>query len=167
MTFNDNFGILIASLFRPVSTSDLSIGGFVDVNGVSKTLKIYGTEDSNTNFNDTQAGVKTAFVQIGKGTAIPTRQDEDIESPFTNSPEDVPDSVTQPFGYNSGLGKITTASLISNTGGAGSISEAILLQTMNDNAGVNVQFLFIRDLVSPVAGFIAGQSINTEFGVLI
>ena len=160
MVVNDNFGKLIASIFRPPSTA-LTLIILTNTDGSTRGIRVYGA-DANVVFNLQ----KSAQVQIGKGSSTPTRQDFVIESPFSSSPENVGKGVTQPQAYNSALGKITIATLISPTGGSGTITETVFTQGWQDTGSNSDRYLIFRDLISG-SSFIAGQAINIEYEVLV
>lgn len=160
MVTNDNFGKLIAGIFRPPSTSITTIT-LKNTGGVDRDVRVYGT-DANIIWNLT----KSAQVQIGKGTSTATRQNADIEIPFTSSPENVGKAVTQPQAYNSALGKITIATLISPTGGSGTITETAFTQAWQDQGSNSERYLIFRDLISG-SSFLAGQAININYEVLV
>lgn len=160
MVTNDNLGKLIAGIFRSPSTGLTTIN-LINTGGVSRGIRVYGN-DNNIVFNLNKSGA----VQIGKGTTPPTRQDFNLENAFPNSPESVLKGVTLPHGYVSGLGKITIATLISPTGGAGSITETALTQFWQNTGSNNERYLLFRDIISPV-GFIIGQAINIDYEVFV
>ena len=114
MTANDNLGILLAGLFRPLSTGNKSVFGIINTAGASHEMVVYGDPSANNVFNE--AGASRA--QVGKGTTPPTRQDRNIESPFTNGGVEDSAQSSNLFGYNSGLAKITIATQINPTTGA-------------------------------------------------
>ena len=160
----DNFGIFLAGHFTaPTSGKNVDI---VDKSGVTQTVKIIGTS-SNGVWGETNNGTIADYIQIGKGTTPATRQDFKLEDPFVTSPESSR-FITISAGYNSGLGKITISAVLASTGGSGSITEVTKEQQMtkitpSQSLG---QFLFFRDLISPV-GFIIGQTVNVSYEVFI
>jgi hypothetical protein len=159
--FNDNFGLLLSKLFRAPTTGALSnVGGFFDITGAPLVINIYGLASA-TLFNEFAGG----NVQVGKGTTPATRQDTNIETPFTNGGvEDNP--VNAIVGaYNPSLAKVEIPALISPTAGAGAISEVVRTRGMENSVGVGKEMLLTRDNVSPVSNFIAGQAINVNHEV--
>lgn len=168
MTTNDNLGNLLAQLIRaPTSVTTDTPAIFRNTVGALISFRIVGSNNT-TLFNDdvTVPTVTETRVQIGKGTTPPTRQDFNLENAFPNSPESVLKGVTLPHGYVSGLGKITIATLISPTGGAGSITETALTQFWQNTGSNNERYLLFRDIISPV-GFIIGQAINIDYEVFV
>jgi len=162
MTFLDNIGIVLAGLFRAPSTGLRTVSGLKAIDASIFTTTTYNQQTFSTLFNIT--AIKQA--QVGKGTSPVTRQDFDIENEFPNSPENSKVGSLNDA-YNSGLGKITMATLISPTGGAGSITE--VCKFVNFRAPTNPQdriCCILRDVISPV-GFIIGESINIDHEVLI
>jgi len=162
LTVSDNFGMLLAGLVVPLQTGSFTkdVSGFITTLGLSKTLTIWGTNPA-VNFNSANQN----RAQVGKGNTPATRQDIKIESAFASSPEsDL--NVSQAFGYNSGLGKVSVATQIAPTGGAGTITEIVKINNLKDNAGGALEYLFTRDVIVGV-GFIIGQTIDTEHIFLI
>jgi len=157
LTFNDNFGLLLAKLVRAPSEASLkNVAGFFDSGGNARTLNIFGFSTDEL-FNYTQLGATIAKAQVGKGGSTALRQDRDIESPFTNGGlEDTKVSV-QPMTYNAG--KVEIPTLISPTTGAGTITEEILMAHLEAGGATDFDFLFSRKLVG-ASGFIVGESIN-------
>jgi len=161
-TVNDNFGFLFSTFFRPVSQLDESRTGFKDTSGVSRTLKLISIRTDPLAYN---AGLTVSKVQVGKGTSPPTRQDQTIESPFTNGGAEDNPQPTLAYGLQSALGKIVIATLISPTFGSGFITEVAYFMTWRDNTGVDRDFLLFRNVITGV-NFISGQGINVEHSVL-
>ena len=96
-------------------------------------------------------------IQIGKGNSTPTRQDNTIETPFTNGGiEDNPVLSQADYGYVLGTGLATKETIISPTFSSGTIKEVVKFCTMNGNICI-----WSRDLVGDVA-FIGGDSINVS-----
>ncbi len=155
MVITDNLGILFAGLFRPPSQL-LTTVVLKDITGANQSMSVFDSENNNL-FNDQVLGLGT--VQIGKGTSTPTRQDTNIENPFPDSPESDRNPITLPFGF--GVAKITIATQISNTGGAGSITEVCYFVDLKNNSGVVKTFLIFRDVIQPVS-FIALETVNID-----
>jgi len=166
LTLNDNFGFMIAKLFRAPTTGANSTGNVLrrEDTGALFGTSMYQTNSNSTIFND-EAGINQA--QVGEGSTPATRQDFKIEDTFPDSPESSPQNSVA-GAYNSGLGKITIATLISPTGGAGSITEVIKRGRIRDSIGGSTTrfIIWTRDVISPV-GFIIGQSINIDHEVQI
>jgi len=125
----------------------------------SKPIRTNGTVAV---YNSTSAGTVGTNMQIGKGTTPATRQDFFIGNPFLVAPENN-EFVTGFGGYNSGLGQVTVGGLLTPTGGAGSISETILLARWADINTSLQNYLLSRDNISPVVNFISGQNVNVEY----
>ncbi len=160
MVVNDNFGKLFALFIRAPATSQfLAQGDFRDSNNVSRTLDIYGGQTWITS-----SGATISKAQVGTSPIAPTRQDFKIGSPFGNSPEDSLVNGSQPT-YNSGLGKIVQATLISPTGGSGTIKEVVKMARWRSSGGA-LDFLMSRNTI-PDTSFIVGQAINIEHGLVI
>jgi len=164
LVVNDNFGILISALFRAPSALVKTVV-LKDIAGVSRNLDVFNTDGANL-FNDVATAISK--VQVGKGLSPATRQDVNIESPFTNGGvEDNRIDITQPAGYNSGLGKVTVATLINPTAGAGAITEVCYYLFIRDNSGTVQTFLIFRNNLTVPVNFIASQSINIDSEVFI
>lgn len=162
MTFLDNIGIVLAGIFRAPSQGVTTVFGLKAIDASIFTTTTYNTSNFTSLFNITELKV----AQVGKGTSPVTRQDFDIENVFPDSPESSRVGSLNDA-YNSGLGKITMATLISPTGGAGSITEVCKFVIFR--APINPQdriCCILRDVISPV-GFIIGESINIDHEVLI
>ncbi len=165
MVVNDNFGILIAGLFRfPSALVKTVVMQNKDNNPVN--LNVFDT-DVGLLFNDTNVAIGVGRVQVGKGLTPATRQDFKIEVPFTNPPENDFVNNTLPSGYNSGLGKISVATLISPTGGAGAITEVTFSHRWSNNGGAPDTFLIFRDVLTVPINFIASQAININHEVFV
>jgi len=160
----DNLGKVIAGFFRSPTTANQDVS-LIDINGTPRTIRVYGAV--NVVFTDSGQGSGLHQGQVGEGVTIPTRQDTDIEQPFTNGGiEDNPvGSISG--GYSSLEGKLTMPTLISPTTGSGTITEAVRIQRWIATDGLPYDFLIFRDLISPVSVFIAGQAINMEHVMLI
>lgn len=137
--------------------------GLVNTAGISKNLRIYAQNGLPRLFNDLGA---TDQIQIGKGTTPVTRGDFNIENPFTNGGVEDNKISCLTFGYSSPLGKITIPTLISPTFGSGAITEVCHFFTAYDEVSGVFQFMSMHDIV-PVSNFIAGQSVNVDYEVLI
>jgi len=158
LTNSDNFGIFLATLITPFTTGSFTKDVLlIDQQGASQNMRIWGLNSAN-NFNKLGSFGQT---QIGKGLSPATRQDIVIENPFTNGGvEDnlVPSSI---FGYNSGLGKITVATMITPTAGSGSITEVTHICVWQATTGLQKAILLTRDTLSPIA-FLTGQTVDVE-----
>ncbi len=163
MVANDNLGILMAGIFKPVNSNDKSVFGIIDISGVSHEMKMYGRPLSSNMFNENSG----TFAQVGKGASTPTRQDFNIENPFTNGGVEDSRQNTNLFGYNSGLGLITIGTQISPTTGSGTIKEVCKFHNfLSNTTGTVLVFLIYRDLISDVT-FVASESIDLSHEVLI
>jgi len=158
MVVNDNLGLIIAGIFQIPTTASKQID-LVDINGVTKDVRPIG---SSTVALMNHSNPALCRGQVGKGTTPATRQDENIENPFTNGGVEDNPQLMSVFGYNSALGKVTSSVPITPTTGAGAISEVVMTIRLNDNTGNPFDFLITRDIVNPVVNFIIAQTINTE-----
>lgn len=167
MTTLNNFGILIAGLFRAPS-------------GAVKTVTLKNKDNNNQNINvfDSSSGGTAAFndtsvvngiaqMQVGSGTTPAVRDDFGIETPFANAPENGLVNVTLPGGYNSVLGKIIVACLISPTGGSGTITEVAISKRWSSSGGAPDTFAIFRDIISPGKAFVISQAINLNLEVFV
>jgi len=162
----DNFGEFLKGHFTILSTA-VRTTPLKNLGGVTRTLRIYG-DSSDFLWNDTNAvGAKGDFGQVGKGTTGATRQDVNIETVFPDSPENAK-QVSLAGGYNSGLGKITVQTDITPTGGAGAVTEFCKINNMNpQDTNTFEPFTLTRDIISPPASFIIGETISASLEVLI
>ena len=164
MTFHDNLGKVLATLFRAPTTGAKTVTGLLRADGGGTfSTSVY----QNSTISDFMWLVTHQLVQVGKGSSTPTRQDVTIESPFTVAPEQ------SPFGnlgraYNSGLGLITIPASLTNLGGAGAVSEFVKFVSIRDliGASTNRIVLWARDTFQGV-NFIAGETINTDWEIQI
>ena len=157
---NDNWGKFLLAVIGAGQGIALQ-----DDSDTTRSLTMQQTTDTNAgayNTTNNPAGQVGSAVQVGKGTAPATRQDFTIENPFVGGVESLKNS-TGIGGWNSGLGQVDIATLISATLGAGSISETVLFCRWHVNVGGNSYFLMSRDNISPVVSFIAGQAINVDY----
>lgn len=162
----DNFGIFLAGHFKPVNNSTQTVI-IKDIAGADLSVRIFGSSSQDC-WTDADEGTVSDFTQVGKGTTPATRQDTNIETPFTNSPESAKQACLS-AGYNSGLGKITISTVINPTGSSGTITEVVKIQGLIGvfPSGTFTNFTaFFRDIISPV-NFISGQAINVSHEVLI
>jgi len=159
----DNLGLLLAGIFRNASTGNGQVFNLKATNGAVYSTRIYATQ-GDTNRSNFDGALRQ--VQIGKSSTPVTRQDFKIGDPFPDSPESSLNNCID-GGYNSGLGKISQTCLISTTGGAGTITEVIKAFRIRDQFTQSGRTLIMfRDLITP-ENFIAGESINVEYEVLI
>jgi len=158
MVVNDNLGLIIAGIFQIPTTASKQIN-LIEINGITKDIRPIGS--STVALMNHTAGALCRG-QVGKGVSIPTRQDENIEVPFTNGGVEDNPQLMGVFGYNSGLGKVNSSVTITPTTGSGTITEVVMTIRLNDNSGNPFDFLITRDLVSPVINFITAQTINLE-----
>jgi len=165
MVVLDNLGFILAGFFRAPTTGAKDTGSVLrKLTGALFSTRLYSTNSDSILFNDDPV---TRQAQVGSGSTLPTRQDFNVETPFVSAPESVRNSSLN-GGYNSGLGKIEQPTLISPTGGAGTITEVVKYILVQDGIGggaTEIIALF-RDVITGV-GFIAGQSINITHEVLI
>lgn len=165
MTINDNFGKLLARLIRSPSTgADSNFIAFFDTGNIIRGLGIYALA-GNFVFNFTSQGAGLSKTRVGDGTTPPTRQDFTIDNGFPDSPESALQSSVTPT-FNSGLGKITQATLISPTGGSGTVKEVIKTARWARAIGGGGDFLISRNIV-PDKSFVIAESINLDHEVLI
>jgi len=159
LVLTDNVLVFIAGACHPnVGGNRFTPMGMRDINGNIFRMLIYSGINSN-NLN-VSAVAKTG--QIGKGLTPPTRQDQNIENPFTNgggAPEDTPQNSIN-ASYNNGSEKIEMVTTII-AGGNGSITEVCKFTTVNDgDTGQDRIVMLTRDLLPVPVAFISGQTIN-------
>lgn len=152
--FLNNFGLFFGALLSGNRTTQI----VKNQSGSNKNLRMWGNSNM---FNVTDVITVGGMVKIGSGSTPASRSDFTIQTPFGNSPENSLRN-TGNAGYNSGLGQVTIPTLISPTGGAGSISEAGLFLRC-ETIGTGDQIMMSHDNISPVANFSIGDSINVEY----
>jgi len=160
--FLDNFGKILAQIFR-APTSVNSPTFTVEGTSTTRSCVLYALIGNTGRMNFEAQATKT---RVGKGTTPATRQDTNIEDPFTNAPEDslFDNSLA---GYNSGLGKVTAPASVAPTGGSGTISEMIIVNVFRASNTNIFEVAMTRDNVSPLVNFISGKTISTALEVLI
>ncbi len=158
MVLTDNVLCFIAGACHPnIGGNRYTPLGMRDINGNIFRMLIYSSINS-LNLN-VSAVEKSA--QIGKGITPPTRQDQNIENPFTNGGGDPVDS-RQPSinaSYNNGSEKIEMVTSILPTN-SGTLTEVCKFVICNDgDTGQDRVVMISRDVINPVA-FLGGQIIN-------
>jgi len=159
MVFTDNVGIIIAGLFRPRGSGiEETPDTLRDVNGTLFGVRTYGG-NSSANFN---VSAVTFTAQVGKGNTPATRQDIDIENPFSNG--GVEDNQVGSLSgiYNVAQARIIMSTAIGATIGAGAITEVCKFITVNDRFGGDHVIMVMRDIIDPPVNFIATNTINIE-----
>lgn len=162
MVFTDNWGKLMANIFIVPTTTGATFT-MEDLVGTTRTYQTYKDRDFDDHWNQSAC---VSFAQVGKGNTPATRQDVNIETPFTNGGVEDNLKITSLFGYNSALGKITIATSISPTAGSGSITEVVKINSVQQTSATLIQNLWIRNVVNAVA-FISAKTINVEHEILI
>jgi len=152
----DQFGIVMSKFFRG-SSGEITFQIRDNVNSL-QTYRMYST---NTNFNNLLAG-RFKF-QVGSGSTTPTRQDFFIETPFGTAPESLSFAISDGV-FNSGLGNFKNSGSI-NAGGAGTINESINFSQWKNSGGSDKFQTMFRDIISPSAPFVAGQTIALEYTI--
>ncbi len=164
MVLTDNFGFLLSAFFPINGTVSPDLKqGMIDITGTPQEINIKGSTSNNTLFERTMAG---NFVQIGKGSTLPTKQDFNIENPFTNG--GVEDNM-QPTGIGGFVfldPRILYTTQINPTAGTGGIREVCYFLNLVNSSAVTKTFLMWRDVI-PLVSFIAGQSITIDNEVTI
>jgi len=162
MVLNDNFGKVLAFIFRPPSVGNGLSFQMVNTGGTLFNVHLYGLNGNTGRLNHPAL---TSRTKLGDGTTPATRQDFNVESELNDVPEKN-DFNNNQAGYNSGLGKVSIASSVSPTGGSGAVTESINIQIYNNELGGNNNCILTRDVFSPV-NFISGKTINVELSYLI
>jgi len=129
-----------------------------DINGVTFACQLYGNNTSIA----WNAGGTVVQAQVGKGTSPPSRQDLDIENPFTNGGnEDNRNSSL--FGSYSNVTELITMQTTIVPIGSGSITEVCKFVQVNDTGIPTLRIILIsRDLISPPVAFNFGDVINVQ-----
>jgi len=149
---SDNWGLWLNAILGGV-TVNISLRD--DSNNL-ETLRMWSGGDT---FNTTNIGAVGSEIRVGTGTTPPTRQDFNIET-FEQT------ITSGNGGYNSGLGKIDIpASIVSIT--SFSLSETALFGHWHNFGFSPDDYLLSRDIISPVASVIIGQTINVDYNLLL
>jgi len=162
MVFTDNVLALLAGACAPIDNLVHStvLNSMHDINNVAFTVNTY-------NGNNT-LGLNVSIIlneaQIGKGSSTPTRQDFNIENPFTNGGEEDNRKQSLTAVYVNATEKIEISTTIVPVG-SGDITEVCKFVVVNANNGSDRTIMISRDLISPV-GFINGEIINITNEVL-
>jgi len=155
----------MAGMFRPPSTAtQTALTGFKDTGGNARSIIIYGTQGTDR-FNDSNT-IKQG--QIGKGDTPVTRQDANIEQPFTSGGNEDNKQNLSVYGYIQANGEINYNFLISNAFEAGIVKEVCSFIQMRDSPSVATkEFMLTRDVLNPVVNFIQAENIFVEFSILL
>jgi len=155
---NDNFGQFLKGI--------IGLQSFTGVR-LDSTVNSFNTLSGNAGYNMANIGIAMgSYIQVGKGSATATRQDFNINDPFTTSPESLLGGIIGFSGWNSGLGLISMIRSFS-AGGSGSISESILVQSWRATDSNHRQCVYSRDNISPVANFINGETVNVNYNLVL
>jgi len=157
----DQTGIWFAGLFPIVSTA-LKQVSVKDTGGVNRT--VFMRQNGANLFFNTALGAMGVELQVGSGSTPPARTDFTLETAFVSAPENGTFVLGTDGNYNSGLGNLKYAGIIT-AGGAGTINESVTRSRWRDSAGVTRFFTMFRDIISPGQAFIAAQTIALEYTV--
>ncbi len=158
MVITDNFGKYLTELLRAPSqvNGDITLK---DTSGVDRTVRVWGFANSGAVYNFSST---VSHAQVGKGETPPTKQDFDIDNPFTNGGAEDNEVVTTIAVRDIPTGKITIGSLFSPTAGVGEVHEAVKTQNWRATDSISYEFLFFRTVLAVPVSFIIGESINLE-----
>lgn len=164
----NNFGKLLAQMFRNVSTTGQELISLTDTGGTIRSNSPYWFADVNFGNGDWRGmlvqvkGSIFSGIQIGQGITEAARSDFKIESPFTNGgPEDSKFTIQVPV-FNIALSRCSFSNSIISVG-SGGISETVLLNRYCDRSQIVREYCIARDNINPVVSFTPGQSIFTEY----
>lgn len=119
-------------------------------------------------FNNIEISNQGQSVFLGSGSTPPVMDNFNIETALTSG---APESSIVPTGessYSFGLGKVTIPTLISPTNGSGTIRESVLFGKWFQGGTNTIQtFALTRDLISPNVNYVATQSIDIEYSIVI
>ncbi len=154
----DNWGNCLNSLLSGASAN------LTNISGVANSGTFWGGSNF---FTQALTSAPTSPVgtecKVGAGLSTPQRTDFNIETPFGSSPENSFRN-TGNGGWNSGLGQVTISTLISPTGGSGSIGEAGLFAEWYIKPAFDDETIMLsHDKISPTVSFIIGEAINVEY----
>jgi len=163
MVFTDNVLALLAGACAPIDNLVHStvLNSMHDINNVAFTVNPY----NGNNADAMQVSAVLSEAQVGKGTSTPTRQDFNIENPFTNGGEEDNRKQSLTAVYVNATEKIEMSTTIVPLG-SGDITEVCKFVVINQNNGSDRTIMISRDLVNPPVGFINGEIINITNEVL-
>ncbi len=159
MVFTDNVLAILATFCKSVILSNHETGNVMkDVNGVIFSVQVYA-KDVQQPIGAMNRSPVVHETQIGKGTSIPTRQDFNIENPFTNGGAEDNRNPSFEETYVNATEIIEMSTPILATGN-GSITEVCKFVVINGSDGTDHTILVMRDIISPPVSFFAGDVIN-------
>ncbi len=164
MVFTDNVLALLAMACTQESGSgnhDTVLNSMHDINNFAFTVRAY-VGNSTTVMS---SSVVLFQAQIGKGTSPATRQDFNIENPFTNGGEEDNRKLSIKAVYVNATEKIEMSTQFSALG-LGAISEVCKFIVINDISSADRTILISRDIIDPPVNFIASDIINVLNEVL-
>jgi len=152
----NQFGVWLAGLCKGSSaTFGVSLN---DQFNVSRSFNTYG----GVTFNNSGVDNKIELL-IGSGITLPARSDFNIETAFGTPPESLAIVSSNPV-FNTSLGNFKNAGSIT-AGGSGTINESVFRSIWDDTGSVTRGLSLFRDIISPAASFILGQTIALEYTV--
>ncbi len=155
MVLSDNFGKIMAGIFRPPSSSVNTIGGIKATDGIDYVMAIYSSSGNNW------SNVGGKYIRIGKGTTPATAQDFELEDPFVVGVEAT--RVASALAtYQDGDGFTKQTVQFQPMGGNGDISEIIQELVMKDSTGNDRNVQISRIVIDPAVPFIINQQTNIE-----
>ncbi len=158
---NDNFGKTMGGIMYSASAET----NLIDFNGNTRNLLFRGSGlGGSTIFNTVSAPLNPTgtLIQIGSGNTPATRQDFNIETPFSSAPENVR-RATGNGGWNSPLGQVSAPMSPFGTGGSGTINETCFFWQLIIRTNVDIIFMMSRDNITPAVSFINGETINVDY----
>ncbi len=164
MVFTDNVLALLAMACTKEAgggNHDTVINSMHDINNFAFTVGAY-RGNSTTGM---QVSAVLFEAQIGKGSTPATRQDFNIEIPFTNGGEEDNRKLSIIAIYVEATEKIEMSTQYSALG-SGAISEVCKFIVINDISGQDRTILISRDIINPPVNFIGSQIINVQNEVL-
>lgn len=153
----DNFGKLLAGLIRSPVTGASSIT-MTNESNLVKTINVWNTVAPAFNVVGNNIGT---YTKMGSGATAPARTDYKIETNLLTAPESGYQN-TGNGGWNSALGKMTTANTIIS-GGSGTVKESGLVGIYADNASVVTGFLLAHDAITPNVDFVIAQNLTCQY----
>ena len=160
----NNFGKFMAAMFCPLvnapnpPAAEIGPGNPpIDITGASVPGRYSYSNNVGAAWNFGSGG--ESYIQIGAGVTPPLITDFQIETPFTNGGvEDSQVLLTGSGGYNAGTFRVSMATSIGPTGGAGTINE---MGWICDWSGT--LFMMTHDAISPGVPFVLGETIFVQY----
>ena len=155
----DNFGFFLAGLIRtPINAQTTFV--LLDVTNTNQTVGVGGTYP----FCHTNS-IYGTWLRVGSGTTPAAPGNYEIETAFGTAPENARFG-TSPGGYGAGSNALSFSGAVS-AGGSGTVNEQGFYMQGFNTSQQNKIFMFFHDILPSGVAFVAGQTINSSYGVTL